>query len=604
MTIKVLDKITAEQIAAGEVIETPASVVKELVENSLDARASQVTVAIEEGGKKLIRVSDNGFGIKAAELPLAFQRFATSKLQSFTDLDHLKSLGFRGEALPSIAAVARVKMTTRIADEVAGCEITFAGGDAIKQVEQAAPPGTVVEVSDLFYNTPGRLKFLRAASYESSRISSLLSEIALANPGVKIVLTSGSRTLFRSTGDGNLLNTIGALYGSEIAEAMLRIEKKEKQNDIFVEGYTSAPYLTRSSRKWITLIVNGRLINNAMLVSALERAYGDLLPSRRHPLAVIRVNLAPHLIDVNVHPAKIEIRFAEPEPVKTLLFRAVRLALQSQKPLRALEACKYPELNKELKEIFSEEHYKTALTQDRFNYQNYLDHNRDRSLEKTQSPVNAGTRPENLTGGEVCEGMKADSYCHLIGQYLNSYLVVQRGSDLLLIDQHAAHERIIYHRLQTREEEQCKKESGSQLTIPLPLQLPPQWQEKFTQLLPLLRAEGYEFETLGESHYVIRAVPFLAGGNLGEHELQDFLERLFNSDQVTGATAREAMLKTLACHRSVKAGQALSNTEMKELLAEWEKTPSAEYCPHGRPTVLIFERSRLEKGFNRGGGSH
>ncbi len=594
MEIRVLDKNTAEQIAAGEVIENPASVVKELVENALDAGATRIEVEIENGGKDLIAVTDNGHGINASELPLAFKRFATNKLTALDDLNNLSSLGFRGEALPSIAAVARVKLTTRAAGELSGSRLTLAGGEVLEQEEVGAPPGTRVEVTDLFYNTPGRLKFLRAGSAESTKISTLLAEMSLARPETTFNLTSGKRNLFSSAGDGVLLHVIGSLYGNDTAEAMVEINHRDNYSGCILTGFTSAPYLTRSSRRWITLVVNGRLIKNPMMVNALERAYGDLLPKQRHPLAVLCLAIPPELIDVNVHPAKVEIRFQEPDTVKKLIYRSIKLALKdTQKlpdwPEKDLIPDYTSQQPKDLQGGRLFDHptrFEPAAGMYRDSERNF---NRYSSLhpEAKESAFNSKTDPDSEN-------------CRLIGQYIQSYLVVQKGENLLLIDQHAAHERINYHRLQNLDPSSNQGE-GAQLTIPVTLNLPPAWRSRVPKLIPVINAAGFDVEPLGEDSYVIRSVPFLLRENVSSSQLYDLLEQLLTADYGSESDYRETILKAIACHLSVKAKQSLTEDEMEKLLREWEKTPRAQYCPHGRPAVISFNRAQLDKSFHRKG---
>jgi len=596
MGIKVLDKIIAEQIAAGEVIENPASVVKELAENAIDAGATRIEVELEEGGKKLIAVSDNGCGIIGPELPLAFQRFATSKLAVLEDLDRLSSLGFRGEALPSIAAVARVKLTTRPEGYLAASDIAIEGGEIISQDETGAPPGTRVEVKNLFFNTPGRLKFLRAASVESSRVSTLLSELSLAHPDIAFSLKSGKRNLFSSPGDGKLIHAIASLYGQDTAEAMIELSRKDQSRGISLAGYTSSPYLTRSSRRWITLIVNGRLIKNPMIVNALERAYGDLLPGRRHPLAILLLNVPPHLLDVNVHPAKIEIRFQDPETIKNIVYRTAKLALQQNRNLPEWPEQSMPHkyntsFSADKKGLYKEN--QQADRQMHFNRQEY--HRNVENIKYFQS------QPDQIAEEQSPD---KDKDYRLIGQYLQSYLLVEKGDDLLLIDQHAAHERIHYHRLSQNEPVLQKKESV-QLTLPQTISTPSAWRGKIPELLPVLNKFGFDLEPLGEDSYVLRAVPFMIRAQSDQASIYDLLETLVEERPDTGteSSQNDIILKTIACHRSVKAKQPLSRDEMDQLLDEWVNTPLAEYCPHGRPTVLRFNRNQLEKGFHRKGNA-
>ncbi len=602
MGIKVLDKSTAEQIAAGEVIENPASVVKELVENALDAGATRVDIDIENGGKQTIIVTDNGNGIEEKELHLAFKRFATSKLSILDDLEHLKSLGFRGEALPSIAAVSRVKLTTRTEKTMAGAQITVNGGEIIKQEEAGAPPGTRVEVNDLFYNTPGRLKFLRADNVETTRISTLISETALTNPEVAFTLRSGKNTLFSSSGDGVLLHVIGSLYGNETAKAMLELDRKDKSSACRVNGFISAPHLTRSSRRWITVVVNGRLIRNAMIVNALERGYGDLLPKQRHPLAILNLAVPPDAIDVNVHPAKIEIRFLRPETVKTLIYKAVKMALQGEQNYprwpEAQRRPDYPARDKKREtndwkpgRLFEQPGRYEAVTAKRTEY----------------LPV--GEAPSSEENGAVNKGSGS---IRLIGQFLHSYLVVQKDEQLMLIDQHAAHERVIYDQLKNRG--QSFSANNLQLTIPLTLELPPAWCDRIPLFIPLLEQAGFNLAAVDDNKYQVRAVPFMFRDNISKTQLYDLLEDLLSaengSEDETSAEAgeinedsQEAVLKTIACHKSIKAKQPLSREEMEQLLDQWGKTPLSHYCPHGRPTVISFDRGEIDKSFHRSGGN-
>ncbi|MGM0689597.1 MAG: DNA mismatch repair endonuclease MutL [Bacillota bacterium] len=588
MGIRELDKKTAEQIAAGEVIENPASVVKELVENALDAGATKIGVEIENGGKSYIAVTDNGIGIKAGEIPLAFKRFATSKLEVLDDLKDLSSLGFRGEALPSIAAVARVKMTTRTESAFSGVQITLAGGDIIKQEEAGAPHGTRVEVTDLFYNTPGRLKFLRSGSVESARISTLLSEMALARPGTAFSLKSAKRSLFSSSGDGVLLHVIASLYGNDTAEAMIEIGRRDKDSGSSLTGYTSAPYLTKSSRRWITLVVNGRLIKNPMMIYSLERAYGDLLTKQRHPLSILFLEISPGLIDVNVHPAKVEIRFQEPESIKKLIYRSVKIALQDTRKLPD-----WPEKN-----LISDHPSKKPDPRAESRLFNQAADFKAVSMQYEKDNISPGLEAKETELDSETE--HAPETCRLIGQYLKSYLVAQKGENLLLIDQHAAHERITYHQLQKMDSGSGQEEK-SQLVMPVTLNFPAIWRNKIPKLLPIINTLGFDLEPLGEDSYVLRSVPFMISENASSSQLYDLFEELITADYRSESEYRETILKTIACHRSIKAKQPLTRDEMEALLRKWEKTPHAQYCPHGRPTVISFNRNQLDRSFHRKG---
>ncbi len=606
MAIQVLAKKTAEQIAAGEVIENPASVVKELVENALDAGANRVEVELEKGGKSLISVTDNGNGIEEQDLSLAFQRFATSKITNFDDLYNLSSLGFRGEALPSIAAVARVKLTTRADHTLSGTRISLNGGDIIDQEEIGAPTGTRIEVRDLFYNTPGRLKFLRADHVETTRISTLISEMALAKPQAAFTLKSGGRTLFSSSGDGILLHVIGSLYGNDTAEAMIELNRKDISTGCKINGFISSPHVNRSTRRWITLVVNGRLIKDAMVINALERGYEDLLPRQRHPLAVINLAVPSEAIDVNVHPAKIEIRFQKPELIKGLTFKAVKMALQgTQKHSSWPETGTYksigPGAYPEYPQIKNREKWQPGRLFDQSAADKTENHKKVNHIPESRFAMpDAKTDQPALTGiaDTLAESAVNDDEIRLIGQFMQSYLVAQKGEQLLIIDQHAAHERINYHQLKNQEA-YSSRTNQAQLTIPFNLDLPPAWCERLPLLLPLLEQSGFKLEPAGENSYQVRAVPFAFRQNISRTALYDLLEDLIKSENEPDQDPRDTILITIACHRSIKAGQVLSREEMEQLLREWAKTPRSGYCPHGRPAVISFDRNSLDKSFHR-----
>lgn len=588
--IRILDRSTADKIAAGEVIENPASVVKELVENSLDAGAGRIEVSVTGGGKRSIKVTDDGCGIDPAGLTLAFSRFATSKLKSLQDLESIASLGFRGEALPSIAAVARVTLTTRRKEDFTALRIRVEGGAASPPLEVGAPRGTEVLVEDLFYNTPGRLKFLRGGPRELAGISYLLTGMALAHPECSFTLLSEGKTALRTAGDGCLLHVIGALYGSEAAAALLPLAGGDGAQGLAVEGYLSAPHFSRASRRWITTVVNGRVIRSPLLMGALERAYGGMLERRRHPLAVISLQAPPEMLDVNVHPAKSEIRFHRTAIFNELVYRAARSSLQGlpgREPVPAWVREQQKEWRRQQQRLlYPEEPAAGAGFLPAFTGEPPL--NAGGGAEAVpEPPAGPAGEPdhEELSGG-----------CRLIGQFLHSYLVAQRGEELLVIDQHAAHERVIYHALSSADG--GRKEA--QLTVPLTLELPPAWCGRLEEIRPSLEEAGFKLELFGDNSYILRAVPFPARG--GGEAIYELLEELLREEPGAGSERRERILRTIACHRAVKARQPLSRAEAELLLQDWERTPGAAHCPHGRPAVLSFSRDELDRGFHRKGG--
>ena len=499
--IRILDSQVAEMIAAGEVIEHPAAVVKELVENSLDAGADRIEISVSDGGKRSIRVTDNGSGIAPGDVELAFSRFATSKLASLEDLEAITSLGFRGEALPSIAAVARVTLTTRRKEDFAATRIRLEGGVISASEAAGAPEGTEVLVEDLFFNTPGRLKFLRGGPRELAKISALVTSMALAHPDCSFTLVSDGKNVLRTTGDGSLLHAIGALYGKEAAAAMLQLRSHDPSQKILLEGFLSAPHFSRASRRWITVVINGRVVQCPLLAGALERAYGGMLARRRHPVAVLILKAPPEMLDVNVHPAKSEIRFQRPEIFNELVFPGG--AQGSARPAGGRARAR---LDQGAAKGVAAAAAGAALS-------------RGGEEGRVTAPFTSGqappaddlaVHPEAVTPSSLAnETIPGDGAgrCRLIGQFLHSYLVAQEGEELLVIDQHAAHERVLYHAL-------CSREPGkrpAQLTLPLNLELPPAWAVRLEEILPLLEEAGFMLEPFGDNSYILRAIPFYCG---------------------------------------------------------------------------------------------
>lgn len=598
MGIKKLDKTTSEQIAAGEVVENPASVVKELIENALDAGASRVEIKLAGGGRKMLKVIDNGTGIAARDLPMAFQRFATSKLSSLDDLERICSLGFRGEALPSIAAVTRVTMLTRARGAMTGSSIILEGGKITSQAEMGAPEGTAVEVKDLFYNTPGRLKFLRSDTAETARVTALVSDLALAHPRVAFILSNERTHLLQTSGDGNLLHAIGAVYGRETASTMLSIEVKNKEHDLELEGYISDPVQNRSNRRYISVTINGRPVKSPAVTAAVLRGYGSFLPKHRFPVAVLHLRISPALLDVNVHPAKTEVRFQSPEAVKELVYLGVRNTLHQ--PFADFSRQDTPAGHKDAR--------KTAFTPWMNGARQYVLEtpqlkDKDSLQDTTPSFLTVSQPPIEKSADEALEAPGREGgkgACRLIGQFLHSYIVAARDDELLLIDQHAAHERVIYEKLVSRGE---GKIEGAQLTVPLELEVPAAWREPLEELKPYLEEIGVKVESFGDNSYIIRSIPFSRKEWEGKEALYSMLEELVVKEFSPGENQQEKVMKTVACHGAIKAHQPLSDLEMEILLEQWENTPGCSYCPHGRPVVQVFHLRELEKGFQRKGGA-
>jgi len=555
MPIQILDPDIVAKIAAGEVIERPASVVKELVENSLDAGATQITVETQAGGVEQIKVSDNGTGIPVAELEVAFHRYATSKIDDLSDLEKISSLGFRGEALPSIAAVTEIEVLTRTSSEVVGSYIRLRKREIIHRESRARPQGTTVAVHHLFRFFPARLKFLKSINTENSHIAHLVSQYALAFPEVKFTLSLDKRISLRTTGNGELREVIGEVYGLEIAKGMLKVEQHDSLAKI--NGLTSPPSLTRSSRNYFSFFVNRRWVRSPLLAKATEEAYHGLLMDGQHPISVINIFVPAQEIDVNMHPAKAQIKFCQEKAVFSSAQNAIKDAL-ARTPVASsryvpvsgnTEQWQSPRMLMESEPTFIVD-----------------------QLPTTELPV-----------------------LRVLGQLANTYIIAEGPSGLYLLDQHAAHERILYDRILAQ---WAQKEIEIQgLLQPITLELSPREEEILKTGKEFLAEFGFTIEPFGNRSYVVRAIPAL----MAKSNIVDIMSALIDQLARRDGTNpwEEKIAESLACHGSVRAGQQLSIEEMRELIKQLEQTKQPRACPHGRPTMIHFSSHQLEKEFGR-----
>lgn len=569
MPIKILDPQVVSKIAAGEVVERPASVVKELVENALDAGASQITVEAQGGGISLIKVSDNGSGIPAGEVELAFARHATSKLSALPDLEKIATLGFRGEALPSIAAMADVELLTRAADDAAASYIRLANGRATHREKRSRPRGTTVTVHHLFRHFPARLKFLKSPTTENSHIANLLTQYALAFPEVKFSLSLDGRLTLRTPGNGNLRDAVAEIYGLEAAQQMLEVNSTEP--GYTVTGLVSPPSLSRSSRNYLSFFVNRRWVRSSLLSRSAEDAYQGLLMSGKHPLVMVNVALPPQEVDVNVHPTKTEVKFRNNQTVYAAVARAVKTALQQSPPPRVKtgKAAAPP-----APRLF------TAVPEDK------------------PAPPPATSYPTPQSAASVVKNgdVPALPVLRVLGQMAASYILAEGPEGLYLIDQHAAHERIIFDKVLAQRAQQGVEVQG--LLEPLNIELSPGQEQTLNSRNELLRQFGFNLEHFGDRSYLLRAVPaVMAGANLAE-AVRALLDSLASDDEP--ATKREeTVAQSLACHGAVKAGQQLTFEEMRSLIRQLEETASPRTCPHGRPTMIYLSSRQLAREFGR-----
>ncbi|MCS7247993.1 MAG: DNA mismatch repair endonuclease MutL [Anaerolineales bacterium] len=571
MSIQILPPDVASQIAAGEVVERPASVVKELIENALDAAATQIVVQCLAAGKRLVEVSDNGVGISKEDLPLATCRHATSKIRTAQDLWQIQTLGFRGEALASIGSVSRLTITSRPASQDVAYRLWMDGGSQPQIVAVAAPPGTTVRVEDLFFNVPARRKFLKSEITERQRIEAVVFDYALAFPRVQFQLSQEGRISFTSSGNGERREILGQLIGAE--EAALLIEVVYEETRMRIEGFVSPPTVTRSSRREIHLFVNRRPIQDPLLTSAIMQAYHTLLMVGRYPIVWLFLEIEPSQVDVNVHPTKAEVRFADPQLVYRCVQHAVRRALVTtasvasvphfpvwQPPSEAVQ----PETPKGEQSVFL-----LSSTQPRL------------SIESPSLKQNV-------------------PLLRWIGQVANAYIVAEGPDGLYLIDQHAAHERVLYEKFLRQPQTPVPSQ---ELLHPSLLTLSPAQAQMLEELLPPLSRLGFEVVPFGLNVYQVRAIPALFAGVDGAYALRAVVEDFEENEEPLSQELEKRLIARICKRAAVKAGQSLSPEEQKALLRDLEACQSPRTCPHGRPTMVHLSVELLERQFGRRGST-
>jgi len=695
--IHILDSHSANQIAAGEVVERPASVVKELVENALDAGAKHIDITIEGNGVPLIRVRDDGCGISITDLPLAVIRHATSKITQIDDLNDLQTLGFRGEALPSIASVSHMEISSRPADEVAGLCLKLVGGEDGEFSEVGCPVGTSVTVRNLFFNTPARLKFLKSTPTEFGLISDVVGRIALAHPEIAFSLAHPQQVVLQTSGRGDLRETIGAVLGHTIARQLIPINAQ--QGDWLLEGFISPPNLVRSSKQTQTFMINGRMVRSAFLSRALEEGYHTLIPNKLHPVVVVHLHVPPSEYDVNVHPTKMDVRFKSEQTLSPFISQAVYQTQLQSRPLPSFKAQLNP--NHETKTAFpfknsppskvsvlsepfrvtgqlretnallsvstsstaspantlsttstqnnqgNQSTDNTESMQSMQSIQGNQNNSNDPSLPSNQSilekqpfrPIkidqptlfipskppseilesavdgpnqtasdNFGAELDPLTENSapsvvetnVGETTPADTLAHIwpLAQVFNTYILATDGEVLLMIDQHAAHERINYERMFA--EFKRAEHSSQTLLIPLPMEFTLQEEQVVLENLWSLTEMGFILEQFGERTYLLRGVPVQTGLVQADQLLRQFIEEVLQKNSTpTIDKLLEEWIYLLACKQSIKAQDWLSLLGMEQLIALLGLTQNPYTCPHGRPTMVKMTRQELEKRFYR-----
>lgn len=636
--IHVLDEVTANQIAAGEVVERPVNAVKELVENAVDAGAHEIEVEIADGGMTYIRVTDDGCGMSEEDAKLSVIRHATSKISSVDNIYHIASLGFRGEALPSIMSVSRSSITTRRPEDIEGTVLEMEGGEVREIKSCGAPAGTTVEVRELFYNVPARKKFLKSERTESSRINTMVGKLALANPDIAFRLINNGRTVIETAGNGRLMDAVSALYGTKTAGEMLPVS--EEGENVSLEGMISKPSLLKSSRQYQTIIINRRVVESAVVSKAVDNAYHSLLPKNGYPLMVLSFQVPPESIDVNVHPQKREIKFSDEQGLFRLVYHAVLGTLTSQTAADSIAREMIRDPGHEIVhggnfkpgDIRVEDHpvgkpdiglfNKPAASwgEPRTGYNPppnrppFLMGEKSHSSETSftpelsrkeifsnqsffpsktpEEPKMVPTAPETVPLFEIKE---ESAPVIPLGQVSDCFILCQHGKDLLIIDQHAAHERVRYDRLASRAE-----------GIPVQEILVPYLIHVDSEDIPLLDEHRMDIERLGITFEqagpdVIRITG--APEDLSESEMERVVSELrkafHEADMPSPETLRHRMMAYAACRGAIKRGDPLNIRQMKELIVDLFHTTRPFVCPHGRPTIVKFTPDELGRLFKR-----
>lgn len=656
--IHILDEHIANQIAAGEVVERPASVVKELVENAIDAGSTRIEVSVEEGGLQSIRVKDNGSGIDPEDCETAFYRHATSKILNGRDLFQITSLGFRGEALPSIAAVSKVSLLTATADDGKGRLVDIEGGNLIRNEDAPSGRGSDLAVRELFFNTPARLKYMKSIQTELGHISDAMYRMALAHPGISFTLHHNGNQLLHTLGNGDLLQVIAAVYGTNAAKAMLPITAEDL--DYRISGYISRPEWTRSNRNAITTIVGGRYIRSNGLNAAIMRAYHTLLPINRYPLLVLELDMHPSLVDVNVHPAKLEVRFSKENELYTFVEQEIRKILlgQSLIPRPSKETIGPKGSSSFIQEQFAfskgavppsssnGDEKETAPTgsasflsglqssnPDRNSRDFSKDGQADHQVAREVAPAYGSGYPSSSSQGRQTNantsysnsyrpqetsmaqkqlpsveklwappqqeepGLPAFPELNYIGQHHGTYIIAQNDGGLYLIDQHAAHERINYEYFY---EKFGRPEDASQeLLLPITLEFTPSESRQLSERLHWFQQAGVYLEHFGGQTFLVRSLPYWFPEGDEKAVVEEMAEWVLSERMIDLAKLREKSSILCSCKASIKANHKLTEQEVEALLSRLAECKQPYTCPHGRPIVISFSSYDLEKLFKR-----
>lgn len=660
--IQVLDQKTINQIAAGEVVERPQAVVKELVENSIDAKANAITVEIKSGGIDFIRVTDNGFGIEKEDIPNMFLRHSTSKIKTAIDLINISSLGFRGEALSSIAAVAQVELITKTKDSLTGIRYQIAGGESKDPEEIGCPNGTTLIVRNLFYNTPARKKFLKSPNTEASYISDLMNRLAASHPHISFKFINNNKVKLHTSGNGNIKDIIYHIYGRDIAFNLIPIDVKTEELEI--TGFIGEPKISRGNRSYENYFLNGRYIKSSIITKAIEDAYKPYTMNHKYPFTSLHLQIDPTLVDVNVHPTKLEVRFKNASDIYDLIYDSVRTALKSKELITQVKLVEEKEESKTIKnapEPFEENRrqeelkkasydsshkvqtsqgdnkfeiagyniedisgnksyanntfkkntssntYKSPITNFADDKTEYISYQEKKEKEELISETEIGklreivSEPSKIIEEEIEQlsflSEEAVKEHRIIGQVFATYWLVEFDEKLYIIDQHAAHEKVLYETIIKDFKE--KSITSQNLNPPIIITFSMREQEVLAKYLDEFKRLGFEIEEFGGNEYAIRAIPSDLDGLAQKDIFIELIDNLTNEVYNQEPDILIDKIATISCKAAVKGNQRLSVREVDELIGLLLELENPYYCPHGRPTMISLSKYELEKKFKR-----
>ncbi len=611
--IHVLDRATIDRIAAGEVVERPASVVKELTENAIDAGSTRITIELRDGGKSLIRITDNGQGIAPDEIPIAFKRHATSKINTAEDLTGVATLGFRGEALSSIAAVSRVELITKRAEDLSASRYLIEGGRERLIEEIGAPDGTTIIVRDLFYNTPARGKFLKSSVTEASHAGEVVEQLILSHPEIAITFMLNGQTRLASSGNGDLKETVYRIYGRDVAKLVTEVNFAE--DDIRVRGFIGKPQISRGNRNFESFFLDGRNIKSRLLSRASEDAYGTMLMQHQYPFVLLSISLPGEMYDVNVHPAKMEVRFYDEKAV----YEAVRSAVHGA--LFGLEMCvtetegakemaAQAETDAAAPSVRPAEPFETIASSETAPLASRAAGRlADALIMEESAPYAASSAIRDEEEGKKSGRFTQQTFVprflteearpgrRMVGDVFSTYWICEYDGKVYVFDQHAAHERVLFEKLMRAYEQ--REISRQELSPPLIITLSAQEEEAYLTHADAFAALGFEIEAFGERDYAVRAVPYALGTLRSDVLFHEIIDQAALTTEIADNKQYIKKVATEACKAAVKGGRKITEREAEALLDDLMRCEDPYHCPHGRPTLLTFTQADIEKRFKR-----